>query len=1631
KSYYNPPSPPPKPEFRFTSEPIAFSEIKQGDIYKEEFEAMAGTPTTKNLYFSVGGSEFIAEIVAKYHPDQESTRTYKSWYSGTPSKFQIGDQARVYTVPSPVGAGNCDTTVDVHDGDLEISATWTGELPWIGSVSYWDHGTNVVNKWDYNNYKTAKQQAQDWISTINNFEISHTAASDNVTRRFNNWNAHFTTDSRVDGPPGEADPGQKYIAPTPPSGDPPTGGDPGQPYIAASGHDGSSGHYTITVKGSVPDHILCGPDHRRELPPIEDVWTQKIGYDILKIKKVNIWKIDRGHLDGMIQLLDTDEVTATVINRNNDPNIFYNFAVTETSKDGRLRYSLEPTQHDDVVWYEGVRSNESDGLGNNPAAEDNPGGGGHSESYAKGIIYGNVKETNMDKRNEFNYHINHSDATDRDTPEWKKFHERRNLKNTATVISDFIILQTTSGDQSLLYFDKPSIEKCAQENFDKVENTPEEMWTDNPEAASHIDPEEINIGSYNGEFYNTKTKYNGTGDKHKTTTLFDNDPAKSITRPNRPTNLRIVKKDLDIIDNNKNGEYITGNATAFYKHILRHKADSDAYTNKYNSNINESGITLNAPYSRSHTKVNDIVLHNPVSTQYAIVLPSEAEDQRTPNSVVGGNLQDDITEYVTKLKSYHPKQNFIVNGDAEKIANDGSLQNWKKQTTDNTDVIFTRTTHNSYVISGSSSFQISVPANSNRIAKYTSTTVGMENTNYTFTGKISSHRCEGYFEIEALDYLENTLKKWTSDKHNNSLVSTKTINFTTPKNTEKIRVSIVNGSSYNSVSTLKDCIFADDLSLTMEGGNSAEWIPLSYTIYQESQIDNPDYEEGYEKPNPDYRPPVIHNGERKTFRYNGSNYIYNVPINGKYKLEVWGAEGGNGSGGKGGYSYGEINLSKGENLYIYPGGSNGWNGGGSGHGRSNQVGGGASDIRTHGHSLTDRIIVAGGGGGHGGNGHGGYGGGITGGSGGDGYGSPGSGGSQSYGGNGGSNGGSNGSLGYGGSNNSGSGSGGGGGGSGYIGGVSNGYMKCGNENTPIYNGGTQTGNSGNGVIVITEPDVYIPGNGEPELVYVPPKGTKKINIISEISKTISEPPEDWYETIIVKIPASQIKLPNNEIIYASEYLTLDYPFEVSFPNLGDFYGDGSCGLSRTTKQRGKGYTDNMDTTEWTAKKIAKFDYNVIYNGKLYPAGFEIPLVVEQDRYTFYLPLGNKEAISARAKFYSIANNGSIIDNSLPTNKSRGFNKDAKHSAFKMYNIDIIGKIGNLVIEDTGDFRFSNIFKQPVVPTEWYIPNVVPKVSIDKQNNYFGHNIDIRGESVGPTTNYLNTYGCLDFLEKSPLRFPLSPSKNNIEALVRQPLRVGYPIFMDIQTIGNYYSYMEITPYYYSLDIITGKITPVDVYMNVNNKYQPINIFDNVKSGWDTSSIHNYSVFLNWEEEATRRNYHSEEQRITEYVRDYTYNVDYEGNEVPLPIPMGKYHSFGNAQFMRLFGRNRTFIGSSDTYGMDRNPDDILSEYEYNHQAQRWHFTFKLPSSTIFVPHGYNITNDNLKTVMNDRSVIIAAAKIIAAGDTYSLEYNHPNGNGNVTLAGRTHSLDSIPYNVYAVYSSEKSCSDDLDTSGTH
>ncbi|MFC4302838.1 glycine rich domain-containing protein [Cohnella boryungensis] len=1468
----------------FFSVPKYFSEIKEGSPQlsgtssNETFDAMSGTPTTRNLYFASGGSEFIVDVQVEYVPKVTQARTYKSEFNAVVNGWAmnpiIGGFTKDVQPPKPTARQKVDA----------CSAPYT---------------------------EIVQPKSQQYIKGYT------------------------------------------------------TGENPQPIYGTEYGWD------QLGYDSHVVGHYV-------------DTWTQTVTFDYMKINKAVVWKIEKSKVDGMATLVQTEEVTASITQ--GDPTYFYNRAATNTSKDGRLRYSVETDQHDSVYWNEG---NSDNCLTNSKDS-------------------GSVNEQ-------------------------KKFDERRAITGNVTAISDFLILQTSSGDQSVMYFDKKSNTAKVTEQLDVPVTSFDTMWTNNPLTAAKWDKKNtIKIGSYNGNFSTPSVKYSG-GSTGTVSTVFDSMPAGRV-RTSRPAPfMRLMAANLDIPDTLPNGEYRTGTSTVFFKNVINDNPNNKptAYPVQNDTKYGGTGLTFTSAYSPVHSKVNDVVIHDPVSVQHAMVvsLPNRLDQRTTPG---GGNRQEGVAEY-EKVLDPNYRQNIIPNPGAEIVNVDKTVAGWNTwvATGDASNIAFTSRTSDSWVISGANTFEVNSVGSSNTTGGYWKDIPIKPNIQYKFEGDLSCHRCEGYFSLDFYDSSQTFISGGigSSDKATNTgTVAHKTFTFTSPSNAAYVRIHMIKGANKDAASSPRDHLFVDNLILK--------------NMSQQEFVAVDSVEVTQEVPNPDYVPPSNNPPVAKTFNYTGNVQTFTAPSTGRYTFEVWGASGGisqhSTTRSKGGYAKGEIDLTEGTVINIYVGGqgtdygaAGGWNGGGSGYNSSSDSagGGGASDIRIDGTFLTNRVIVAGGGGGNGCTEDvGGNGGGLTGSAGtGSNYLSPGGGGTQTAGGYSGGGYSTAGSLGQGGNVTGGYGAGGGGGG--YFGGGGGGSEGGGGNSGGggssytggVLNGSTTSGaNTGHGKIVISSPGSVNPAVGQP---------TRMITTTAGGSDT--SPPSDAY----ILVPVTVNPNAPAEGYTPGNFVLLDYGFQLYYPNTGDFFGNGQWGWAQTTEIRGKGFIDNMDTTEWTKAKYVKFDFNVIYNNTMYKSNewIQLPVTSPGMLYDFYVPLANREKISAMVEWKSIAINGAIEDGDTPTNKVR-YNVPrpdaAKHSTVKRYQVDVVGRIGNMIIEDTGDFRFSNLFKQPLSPVQWLIPNVVKRVDPNIQNKIVGDTVDIRDRTVTAGTNYLNTWGLLAHIQQNPIPFPLSSEKNNIDALKNQPLRIGYDVLSDIQTMGNYYSNLQIIPYFYHLNLQSGAITQVDIYMDVNGEYKVINKFGAAVPGWNPASVYANPVRLDWENQAGRRNVKDDEAELTSTIAALFAQSGGDTASGKGAEPYGSY-LYGSSQFMALTGRNRTYIGQDQTYGINRNPGTKLSMLEYAMQAQRWHYSYVLPSSAVAVKHDQPATQANINALRTNTGVIVMAADIKAIGDTYTLQYKAPNGNGTLNLAGTSWSLTGIPYPVIAVYSAHKSSADDLTITGTH
>jgi hypothetical protein len=966
---------------------------------------------------------------------------------------------------------------------------------------------------------------------------------------------------------------------------------------------------------------------------------------------------------------------------------------------------VEPRQHDAVIWNKGSRSNRCNKQ---------------DEAWGTGILY-----TNSGFPHQTGFLQANTTDKDKATPEYAEFLRNRETLVTATVISDFLILQTSSGDQPVIYFQKDSNAVGTETDYATVPLTKAEAWDNNSNSASEWSPQHINIGSYNGNFSNPSTKYRGTGNGSRVTTIFDNDPAGTVNRTARPSApLHVARNNITIRRELPNNRYETGMASAIWQNILNHNPDN------VRVQYNLPQHRVNAPYSDEHSKVNDIVVHNPVSAEYAMILSLDTErDQRSNADKSRGG--------------------FLANVLASAFRCPGTPEGCEFR------VLNCRYAGTDY----------------HTVNCFTAATPHTFNAHYHSVGCIDHAR---------------------------------------------MNQAVVPGCGWPGCMS---CGFAGDAwglvdlaEIVSPGGGytvTTQWLskqPFNSTIFRCNEL-----------------PHNIH--------------VCNASCSHTSVLRC--------------------------NEPHHTGGHYGLGG------------------------LNSWVC----------------------------------------------------------------------------------WEACGDDHNHRQRSGGAPGSVAEGHI-------------------------------------------------------------------AGGFLNLDWGFQIYYPNIGDFWQGGAHGIPQLTAQRGRGFIDGMDTTEWVRSKRVMFGFDVIYCGTsvqlnvngsqhgnsqcgsdnhrhttsctFHRAGTWINLNRNFELYNFYLPASVNEGSTLEVTFESVAINApGENDNALPANRLRDTSLQARHGAMKTAYTDVTGRIGNLVMSDTGDYRFSNLFKLPLYPEEWLIENIVREVDIASKHWVIAEETDIRGLSIRPPHRQ-DTYGLSPWLAYNLLPFSLSPDKNNLSAFRREPIRAGYPLYMSIDTIGRGVRSVSIIPYYYWFDTDSGEVIPLDVYMDGN---LPVNLYGQP----DAVSAH--PLALRWESEYLRRN-------VSENENDRTRSL---GGV----FPSGNYNSIGSAQSITLDERCRTFVGSQNTLNFNQNRG-VGSSIEFDRAVKRWHFTIGLPSSMYVVDVGADPSSQEAREKYRRRNgAILMTAEIFSVSDSgFTLEHSMPGG-GNFTIGNNTYALPPGLPSVIAVFDGRFTSKDDWTVTRTH
>ena len=240
----------------------------------------------------------------------------------------------------------------------------------------------------------------------------------------------------------------------------------------------------------------------------------------------------------------------------------------------------------------------------------------------------------------------------------------------ATVVSDSITIHTSKGNQTLQFYSQESDNKVNLSKYAKDINdtkgggnvtfsttTPpikfsakqkDDYWKNNPNSCANWTNNDITFEGYNGQYATPGTKYTNTNASGKLTTKnligeeftklkFTPSTYKVLGVPNATADNHVINN-IDIVDTFENGIVSTGRAYTKYERIwFRNNGTLMSNTAEDSIFEHEGGFYEedSVPYSDTNSKLNDIVIHDPVSTEYCTIVPNPSYfDQRIPEQKV-------------------------------------------------------------------------------------------------------------------------------------------------------------------------------------------------------------------------------------------------------------------------------------------------------------------------------------------------------------------------------------------------------------------------------------------------------------------------------------------------------------------------------------------------------------------------------------------------------------------------------------------------------------------------------------------------------------------------------------------------------------------------------------------------------------------------------------------------------------------------------------------------------------------------------------------------------------------------------------------------------------------------------------
>ena len=473
-------------------------------------------------------------------------------------------------------------------------------------------------------------------------------------------------------------------------------------------------------------------------------------------------------------------------------------------------------------------------------------------------------------------------------------------------------------------------------------------------------------------------------------------------------------------------------------------------------------------------------------------------------------------------------------------------------------------------------------------------------------------------------------------------------------------------------------------------------------------------------------------------------------------------------------------------------------------------------------------------------------------------------------------------------------------------------------------------------------------------------------------------------------------------------------------------------IGDVTPYLGPGFYKGRETKEWIAVKWAEFPVDVVakWNNVRYKAGEKVYLSPNQYWYEFHLPVSEPELDKSIISVYARATNFDMIPEDAKNwdaiNNVRYGGKDeykADSTINKWKTTDIVGRIGNFAVTYTTDRIFEDFFAKPDVSKPIIKGLLYEPLKPLQPNKYVGPLKTMFNENTNGNPLGLDRFGSISSLRKPPSGYhPVSGKMLSHKAFETNRIKLGYPAYFSLQTVGNYdtpESRVEMYPRFTIYDKTTGEKTEVGsiwvkdglIHKRVWDKDSAAAIKNGTKA-FEKNKLIDMAVKVNMPHTF-----------VDNVERQRTNLVDNSALAVTTNTPIG------NINKITLTKDTRTFIGGFYSLNMDWNKgtyaEDVPgTDKKHAKQAQRWHGKIWLPSSAQFSVK----TGNGAEKIVDGKDFLNTKNKELYIDfDVYV-----KNGNNPWTLTNTFDYASGAKKNDYSViFDLDERSSDDMTISGTH